>query len=547
MWAKNALLLGIATATGVAFAASVFPSSTAPAHWRAISKSEIAPTSDFQAALLRVDASFRGQWKESEVAPAPLAPELAVARRLSLALTGAIPSLEEIRMFQARADNDRLAWWTAGLLKDRRSSDYLAERFARAYVGVANGPFLIYRRRRFVSWLADQLNENRPYDQIVRDLIASDGLWTSQPATNFITATIVQGEGKGPDETALAGRVSRAFLGLRIDCAECHDHPFDVWTEDDFHGLAAFFGKTEQSFTGIREGKQPYEREDRETGETRVIEPAVPFAQALLPEGKNRRRRLAAWVTHVDNKAFARATVNRVWALLYGRPLVEPVDNIPSQEASQGDVPPALDILADDFASHGYDLRRLIKLMAASEVFRLDSLEADGLTDQQFQDAQALGAIFPVTRLRPEQVVGALLQAGSIQTIDYQSHIFVRIARATGQSNFVKRYGDAGEDELAAHGGTIPQRLLLLNGNLVKEKTKPDLLSNAATQIAMIAPDDHQAVEAVFLAVLTRYPTPEEASHFQAKLRGSKQKERQRLLEDMYVALLNSTEFSWNH
>src|SRR5206468_2650089 len=156
-------------------------------------------------------------------------------------------------------DLDVAAWWTAGLLADPRSSDYLGERFARALVGTIDGPFLIYRRGRFVSWLADELHADRPYDQIVRQLIASDGLWTSEPATNFITVAITAGmQNKGPDETKLAARVYRAFLGIRIDCAQCHDHPFASWKQEDFHNLAAFFAHTEQSFTGIREGTSDY-------------------------------------------------------------------------------------------------------------------------------------------------------------------------------------------------------------------------------------------------------------------------------------------------
>jgi hypothetical protein len=141
-------------------------------------------------------------------------------------------------------------------------------------------------------------------------------------------------------------------------------------------------------------------------------------------------------------------------------------------------------------------------------------------------------------------VVGGLLQAASVTTIDSESHVLVRAFRYGNQSEFVKRYGDSGEDELGK-GGTIPQRLLLMNGKLVHEKTKEELF-NAATRIAWMAPDDVQAVEAAYLAVLTRRPTPEEAAHFEKSLAepGAKRTER---LEDLYWALLNSSEFSWDH
>src|SRR5262249_39105250 len=147
----------------------------------------------------------------------------------SLALTGSIPSLEEIRQFEDYTGRDRLQWWVAGVLKERRFADYFAERLARAFVGTEDGPFLVYRRRRFVSWLSDQLHAGRPYDGLVREMIESEGLWTDRPSTNFITVTIEQDKKNAPNPERLAARVARAFLGVRLDCAQCHNHPFQKW------------------------------------------------------------------------------------------------------------------------------------------------------------------------------------------------------------------------------------------------------------------------------------------------------------------------------
>src|SRR5262249_44561625 len=144
---------------------------------------------DFRAAVGRVDDAFRQAWAEVKTRPAPAASDLAVARRLALALMGTVPSLEEIRQLEYLPSEERLAWWIDHVLQDRRCADYLAERPARPCVGPEDGPFLLYRRRRFVTWLADQLAQDRPYDAVVRDLIASDGLWTSNPATNFVSVT----------------------------------------------------------------------------------------------------------------------------------------------------------------------------------------------------------------------------------------------------------------------------------------------------------------------------------------------------------------------
>ena len=150
-----------------------------------------------------------------------------------------------------------------------------------------------------------------------------------------------------------------------------------------------------------------------------------------------------------------------------------------------------------------------------------------------------------MTRLRPEQVAGSVLQAASVSTNDAESNIFWRIIRSGQQNEFVTRYGDSGEDEFDGRGGTIPQRLLMMNGKLVREKIKDDPM-NATTRIAWMAPDDPRAVEAAYLAVLTRRPTPAEAAQFEASLADDHQKRAQKL-EDLFWTLLNSTEFSWNH
>ena len=226
------------------------------------------------------------------------APDLAVARRLALGLMGTVPSLEEIRQFEYLPDNERLPWWIDHILQDRRSADYLAERLARACVGTEGGPFIFFRRRRFVEWLGDQVANNRPYDQIVRDLITSDGLWTDKPATNFITVTSKPDKKNQPDPIRLAGRVTRAFLGLRLDCAECHNHPFADWKQADFRGLAAFFGQTQVGFTGIHEGAGEFvRRRTRNRSRTKRTEysPSVacPSPPELLPnpaDGFNRRQ-----------------------------------------------------------------------------------------------------------------------------------------------------------------------------------------------------------------------------------------------------------------
>ncbi len=547
MWARNLLFVAVVIGVVVAVRASLFPLS---GDARKVKFDPGLTTEDeFRATVGKVNDAFRADWKSTKwetpdgvkkqgVEPAPRATDLAVARRLSLALTGTVPSLEEIRQFEAQPEGARIDGWANHLLNDRRFADYFAERLARAYVGTEDGPLIAYRKRRYLAWLSDELHNNTPYSELVRQMISAQGLNTDKPAVNFVAATYDDAK-KGPDPEKLAIRVTRAFLGLRLDCAQCHDHFLEpTWKQTHFQALAAYFGQTKHTVTNITDkGEGEYRFEDRVAGGTHKIDPAVPFLPELLPAGGTRREQLAGWVTHKDNIYFARATVNRVWAMMTGRPLLKRIE----AQTLDEHIPPALDILARDFAARGYDLKRLILTIVSTEAYRLDSAAPFEITDAH----DAAWAAFPLTRLRPEQVIGNVIQAANVKTIDQKSHVFVRLTRYFNERDFVKRYGDSDDDEFAKAHGTIPQRLLMMNGDLVDGKAREELL-NASTQIAMFAPDDGAAVDTAYLSVLTRRPTPKERDHFAAKLAGKTGDARRAVLADLYWVLFNSSEMSWN-
>ncbi len=505
---------------------------------------------DYSEVIEQVNREFREHWQTKEVQPARPADQLAVVRRLSLGLTGALPSVDEIQALEQQPPADRLEWWLSHLLEDRRCSDYVAERLARTYIGTDQGPFLVFRRRRFVTWLSDQLVANRPYNELVKEMLTAKGLWTDSPAVNFLTATAGANEENQPDDIKLAGRTARAFLAARVDCLQCHDDKLGIvqlgttekprdGEQTDFHQLAAFFCEAKTSLLGIHDSPQDYKFKYLAAEAEEIVKPQPPFLNELIGEAPTRRMQLANWVTHRDNKPFARAIVNRFWALLCGKPLVEPIDNIPLRRP----YPPALETLAEDFTRHNFDLHRLIRVIAATEVFHLDSRADFEITTAH----EAAWSVFPLTRLRPEQVAGSILQSASLTTIDANAHVVAQLTRYFQQSGFVERYGDIGEDEFSAHPSTITQRLLMMNGELVKDRTGNNPVANAATRISMLAPDDQRAVEVAYLAVLTRQPSPDELAHFQPRLEGTSGRDRSLVLEDLYWALINSSEFSWNH
>lgn len=550
-------------------------------------------SSDIAAVVEDVNAEFRNVWQRDEVEFAEPADWQTISRRISLALLGSGVSLEDMRWLADQPEADRTSLLLERLLADRRFADYWGERFARSYVGADEGPFLVFRRRRFVNWLSSELHSGKPYNEIVHSLIAAKGIWTENPAVNFLTVTIDSGEEGRPDPIRLAARTSRAFLGMRIDCVQCHDDFLgnvtmgteskpEEGTQEHFHGLAAFYASSANSIQGIRNDGKPYKYQFLYEDEEREVPPQVPFLKHLFQtdeevdvevvndelrdgqatedekstdeqsedesrQGKDKqdrerarkdRLRLANWVTHPENMPAARAVVNRVWALMFGKPLSEPVDDIPLH----GPFPPGLDRLAHDFSEHNWDLRRLIRIIANLQVFQVDSRTDSFEVAKRHENAWA---VFPLIRLRPEQVAACIVQACRLDTIDRDSSFLAQFQMFGDINDFVTRYGDTGEDEFDQDSVTITQRLLAMNGKLMRERTTDNPFANAAAQIAMFAEDDAHAIETAYLAAFNRDVTSHERQLWLEAAK--KENNRQRFLEDMYWALLNGSEFTWNH
>jgi hypothetical protein len=578
-----------------------------------------------QPSVDRLNAAFEQIWNSAGLEPTTAADDLTILRRLSIALHGTIPSLEEIRQFEAEPAKGRLDRWCEEMLADRRFAESFAERMTRAFVGTQGEPFLVFRRDRFKAWWAEQLAANRPYDEIVREVIAGQGLWTGKPATNFITHSVEDGT---PSPAKLAARTVRTVLGQRIDCAECHDHPFADWKQEDFRGLAAFFGQVKLTPFGVEDDpSRVFMADTGPRGQKRGVQTHVPFGEEWLSISGTARDQLALWCVAPENRRFARATVNRIWALMFGKPLsaaapwYADVDNLPDpvEPTSETERSP-LDILADEFVASGHDLQQLIRLIAASRVFRLSSVlpmavDKPGSTDTPSKGSAAgsasLGpqepaathtakngtpgftppandeslasqlieqrtaahvdhwAVFPVERLRSDQVVGSMLQASSVRTIDLNSALLTRMIRFIRENDFLREYGDAGDEELLTRNGTVPQALVRMNGRLVRETIESQPF-NATTRIGVASMTDEELIDSCFLICLTRRPTETEREFFLNMWKSETQEpalqaashphdsgtddSRPRThrspamkAEDLCWVLINSPEFSWNH
>ncbi|MCA9054437.1 MAG: DUF1553 domain-containing protein, partial [Planctomycetaceae bacterium] len=414
---------------------------------------------------------------------------------------------------------------------------------------------------------------------MVADMLSARGVWTGDGEVNFLTGAFAN---DNFDANKLAARTVRAFLGQRMDCAQCHDHPFDHWKQTEFEGIAAHFGRLSVSLAGVNDDPKREFTILEMDGETkREVTPTVPLAPEWQSEQGAARDKLAAWVTHPENRRFERAIANRVWGLLFGRPFAHrvriysgdwdtgedawawtdrPVDDLPDPDDRRfGRQLELLDILGRDFREHDCDLRRLILVIAASNAFRLDSVhpETEAIDPQTLSDAQldalnlridqleARWAVFPLIRLRPEQVIGSMLQANHVETIDQNSHLFVRAIRFFRERDFINEFGDPGVDELEDRTGTIQQALLRMNGDFARELSKEDGLT-APGQIRRYSAGPENLLDNIFLSCLARPPTDMERECFLPQLQpGADQPDG--VIQDLYWAVFNAPEFSWNH
>jgi len=507
---------------------------------------ELVEATAADSTVAAIDAVLAARRTAAGIEAAPPASDLAVIRRLWLALAGTVPSLEEIRRFEADASPRRVDRAVDRLLHDRRTADALARRLASPLVGDANGQFIVFRRDRFTAWLADQIHANRPWDALAREMVSSRGLWTDTPSVNFVTQAAA---GRVIDADKLAGRVSRVFLGTRIDCAQCHDHPFAAWKQSEFEGLAACFAQARLSAVGVEDDRRRFHSVDPPMGSMsmtdgpRRVDPSVPFGAEWMGHGGTHRENLAAWLVHIDNRRFDRAIANRMWSILFGRAWHEPVDDLPDPAAT-ADAADVLDLLADDFRRHGRDLRRLVTLITATEAFRLSSAHPLLDSAEGCDRVAEAWAAFPLSRLTPDQMIGAMVATTSLQTIDRDSHLLTRTIRFLRESDFLREYGRVQDSQGRGLPATIPQTLAQMNGRLAREIVE----ANAATatgRIAGMAGDDPARLDAAFLVALTRRPTEAERDPLLAVLQQAPTKGRG--MEDLMWTLLNCPEFCWNH
>lgn len=520
---------------------AIGPAMSSLGSMRAPARSVGSPDKELEATAKRVSSLLQSAWTDITIQPAQTADDLQVFRRLALALVGTVPSLEEIRQFESDTSPNRLQQWTDRFIADSRFVEYFGASLGNVFVDPTAEDLKPHQRERFTRWLGNSIQAGRSYSEIARDMISGRGSFAEHPGATFVAVELSLGDRAAE---RLAARTSRAFLGQRIDCAQCHDHPFAAWTQPQFEGLAAYFGQVRFRDARVQDTHSgPFVIQDDRNQVERTITPEVPFEADWLRDEKHLRSELAAWVTHSENRRFRRAIANRIWEQMLGRAFIMPVDDLP--DPSSPDKPDVLDVLAEDLAEHGDDLRRLIHVVVASRPFQLASTH-DGLQDEESATLlEEAWAVFPITELEPQQMFRSMQQSASVKTLRAEeTNTFTAIRRYEQQVRFVRDYGIAGDAE-DAQASTIPHTVQRLTGNYTRQYSNAAMFT-APGRIAAMSSDPAVCLENCYLACLTRAPTPDEQAHFLPQLQG-KLKQRSIAVEDLYWTLFNSAEFCWNH
>ena len=487
-----------------------------------------------------IDRLSAEKWMKLGLMPSPPADDATFIRRVTVDLCGRLPALEDARTYLAEEAADKRVKLVDRLLA---SSDYPAF-FAMRWGTILRNSQLAGADRAayaFHNWIKDKIARNAPYDEFVRGIVAAAGEWQDAPAINWYWQM------RDDQLHQVTADTSQVFLGIRLQCARCHHHPYERWGQEDYYGLAGFFTRLGRKSFGE---PPPYYSSPRVTmGDINPLTKKSPEPKYLDGEyakftsEQDPRHALVDWMIRPENPFFARVFVNRMWGHFFGRGLVDQVDDM--RETNPPTNPELLDALARDFIDHKFDMKHLVRQLALSQVYALASQPTEGNQSdmQNFARFYSRRLVAEVLHDAVDLATGTKTNfsgmASDARAVDlphegfgsYFLETFDRPKRVTGC-----------ECERSA-GATLAQALLLSNSEEIENK-----LASGEGRIARLLKEnrtDEQAIEELYLAAMTRPPRPEELGKTVSYVGGASN--RQQALEDVLWSLLNSKEFMFNH
>jgi hypothetical protein len=490
-----------------------------------------------------IDRHVFAKLKLLQIQPSELCRDDEFLRRVYLDVCGILPTPDETRRFLADRSADKRARLIDRLLKRPEYADFWALKWVDR-LG-CNNRFVGHRGAyAYRQWIFSQVSANVPFDRFVRSVITASGPNYSHPAASFYRRV--------RDPQSRVEAVSQLFLGVRIGCARCHNHPAERWTQDDYYGLAAFFSRVR-----YRDGpffKHIYDKEetvwlDRQGEVThprtgQVMKPRLLGGKEVdVPDHRDRREVLAAWVTRPDNPYFARVAVNRVWFHLFGRGIVEPVDDF--RESNPPCNPELLDALAADFVAHKFDVKHTLRTILNSTTYQLSSA-----TNKFNEDDEVYFSHSRVRQLSAEQLMDGICRVTGVAERYRGVPLGTRAAQLPDGElfhPFLKAFGRparAIECECERdNDATLEQALLLNAGRVIQDKLRSDKGTVARLAASKLAPE--ALAEDLFLTALSRYPSAKEKRLLAKKL--GQARDRRKALEDVLWVLLNHREFLFQH
>lgn len=487
--------------------------------------------------IARIDQLVLSRIQAAGFQPASPTADEEFLRRVYLDLTGAIPRVHDARKFLADDQADKRSRLIDALLDSPAHATHLANTWRNIMLPGGLNLDQINNVVGVQNWLRQRFVENVRYDNLVSELlVASDG-GEAGPALYYTSLDLA------PEK--LAASTARIFLGMQIECAQCHDHPFDQWKQRDFWGYAAFFARLRPATMENRPGLRA-RIVDLDTGEVKLpdSEEVVPpkYPAGLSPSSAElgtRREQLAIWMASRDNPFLARAGVNRVWCNLFGRGLVDPVDDLGPQ--NQPSHPELLAELSRYFVEVGFDLRELYRTLVSTAAYQRTSVWT-----QEPAPPPELYVHMPLKTLTAEQLYDSVNRVLHRAPQSALPGVNVAIPLLDPQRQaFIAKVHSSGRNALEYQAGVL-QALALLNGSDFAEATDPERSPLLGSLAAPFFGDDDR-LQALYLATLARLPAADELALGRKQLEKYSTSERYKAYGDILWALLNCAEFAFNH
>jgi hypothetical protein len=508
-----------------------------------------------------IDRRLAADWQARGIIPADPADDAEFCRRVYLDLLGRAPKAAETRDFLDDKATDKRKVLVEKLLASPVHAVHFAAVTRASWLPqTVSNPQFIGSGNAFETWLRARFKENTPADEVVRRIITAPVRSVGRgPNNRFIQSTGTDPEAgllasfyqaiEGRAENAGAA-VSRLFVGVKLECAQCHDHPFAPYTRQQFWEFAAFYADLEQVATFAPNGMPPPALAAKDVPLTLPIPNTDKTATAkffdgddlTLPDGRTPRQELADWLTRKDNPYLAKNLANRMWAHFFGYGVLDPVDE--PGDNNPPTHPELLDDLGRAFAAGGFDNRLLIRAITRTKAYQLSSK----MTHPTQADARRF-ARMNVKALTPAQLFDSLVSAtGYRENANNRNDQFASLRGGPNNPRgvFLNRF--ASTEKITERDTTILQALMLMNGKFVGDQT--GLESSEVLAAVADAPfwTTQQKVEALFISALARKPTPTEAERYGSYVeRGGVHGDQNKALADVFWVLLNSTEFLFNH